>query len=125
MESPPLAAHYLPLWSSRGAAAAGRPLPARRRDAAAAERADQPPWCPEFDGQTKVSSLQTGVFAGPVGSPVGQHLLKPEAVAFRCPGRVWPGAGALGDTAAGMESRTSCAWPCRGEELPWPGSGTR
>src|SRR5215218_5505014 len=34
--------------------------------------ADQPPRCPEFDGQTRVSSLQTGVFAGPVGSPVGQ-----------------------------------------------------
>lgn len=34
---------------------------------------DQPPWCPEFDGRVRVSSLQTGLFAGPVGSAVGQH----------------------------------------------------
>lgn len=31
------------------------------------------PWCPEHDGETRVSSIQTGVFAGPLGSPVGQH----------------------------------------------------
>src|ERR687888_251062 len=41
---------------------------------------DQPPWCPEFDGQTRVSSLQTGVFAGPVGSPVGQSRFRPGLV---------------------------------------------
>jgi hypothetical protein len=33
---------------------------------------DQRPWCPEFDGEVKVSSIQTGVFAGPVGSKLGQ-----------------------------------------------------
>ena len=42
--------------------------------------ADQRPWCPELDGPTRVSSLQTGVYAGPVGSPVGQHRFHPEAV---------------------------------------------
>jgi hypothetical protein len=42
--------------------------------------ADQPPWCPEFDGQTRVSSLQTGVFAGPVRSTAGQHRFKPGLV---------------------------------------------
>ena len=41
---------------------------------------DQPPWCPEFDGGTRVSSLQTGVFAGPLGSGVGQHRFTPDAV---------------------------------------------
>jgi Glycosyl hydrolases family 16 len=69
---------YLPQWSSRAAAAAryrlgGGQLRLRIE-------ADQPPWCPEFDGQTRVSSLQTGVFAGPVGSPVGQSRFKPELV---------------------------------------------
>jgi hypothetical protein len=39
--------------------------------------ADQRPWCPEFDGQTRVSSLQTGVFAGPIGSTVGQSRFTP------------------------------------------------
>jgi hypothetical protein len=70
--------HHLPQWSSREASAA------RYRLGDGALRlvieADQPPWCPEFDGRTRVSSLQTGVFAGPVGSPVGQHRFKPEVV---------------------------------------------
>jgi hypothetical protein len=30
-----------------------------------------------------VSSLQTGVFAGPVGSAIGQHRFHPEAVVRR------------------------------------------
>ncbi|HEY4727444.1 MAG TPA: hypothetical protein VIJ32_04470, partial [Actinomycetes bacterium] len=48
--------HYLPQWSSREASAA------RYRLGDGTLRlvieADQPPWCPEFDGQTRVSSLQ-------------------------------------------------------------------
>jgi beta-glucanase (GH16 family) len=42
--------------------------------------ADQQPWCPELDGDVRVSSLQTGVFAGPAGSTVGQHRFDPKAV---------------------------------------------
>jgi Glycosyl hydrolases family 16 len=42
--------------------------------------ADQEPWCPEYDGDVRVSSLQTGLFAGPVGSTVGQHRFNPESV---------------------------------------------
>jgi hypothetical protein len=70
--------YYLPHWSTR------------KRSAARYEIADgclqllltddQPPWCPEFDGEVRVSSLQTGLFAGPVGSPIGQHRFHPEAV---------------------------------------------
>jgi hypothetical protein len=33
----------------------------------------QEPWSPEFAGHLRVSSLQTGMFAGPVGSAIGQH----------------------------------------------------
>jgi beta-glucanase (GH16 family) len=33
---------------------------------------DQQPWCPEFDGEVKASCIQTGLFAGPVGSGRGQ-----------------------------------------------------
>jgi hypothetical protein len=66
--------HYLPQWSSREAAAA------RYRLGDGVLRlvieAGQPPWCPEFDDGTLVSSLQTGVFAGPVGSPIGQSRFK-------------------------------------------------
>jgi hypothetical protein len=70
--------YYLPQWSSREAAAAryqlgGGVLRLLIED-------DQQPWCPEFDGQTRVSSLQTGVFAGPVGSTLGQSRFNPGLV---------------------------------------------
>jgi hypothetical protein len=70
--------YYLPHWSSRERAAArysvgGGELRLRIDP-------DQPPWCPELDGGTRVSSLQTGAFAGPVGSRVGQHRFHPDAV---------------------------------------------
>jgi Glycosyl hydrolases family 16 len=69
---------YLPQWSSREAAAA------RYRLGGGVLRlvieADQQPWCPEFDAETRVSSLQTGVFAGPLGSQVGQSRFKPGLV---------------------------------------------
>jgi hypothetical protein len=70
--------YYLPQWSSREASAArydvGGGVLRLRIDA------DQEPWCPEFDGQIRVSSLQTGLFAGPVGGTVGQHRFHPGMV---------------------------------------------
>jgi hypothetical protein len=69
--------YYLPHWSSRERSAA------RYEIAGGFLRllidADQQPWCPEFDGQTRVSSLQTGAFAGRVGSTIGQHRFTPDA----------------------------------------------
>src|SRR5215207_6283164 len=41
---------------------------------------DQEPWCPELDGPIRVSLLQTGLFAGPVGSPFGTLRFNPAAV---------------------------------------------
>jgi Glycosyl hydrolases family 16 len=70
--------HYLPQWSTsertRARYALGDGLLRLRIEA------DQEPWCPELDGDVRVSSLQTGVFAGPVGSSVGQHRFSPDAV---------------------------------------------
>jgi hypothetical protein len=66
--------YYLPQWSSREASAARYEI-----DGGLLQlhiEADQQPWCPEFDGETRVSSLQTGVFAGPVGSSAGQSHFK-------------------------------------------------
>jgi hypothetical protein len=62
--------YYLPQWSSRSASATRYSL----RDGALclAIEADQPPWCPEFDGWIRVSSLQTGLYSGPLLSEIGQ-----------------------------------------------------
>src|SRR3954447_2422614 len=70
--------YYLPQWSSREQSAARYELVDGSLHLQIA--ADQPPWCPELDGDVRVSSLQTGVFAGPVGSTIGQHRFSPRAV---------------------------------------------
>jgi hypothetical protein len=70
--------YYLPHWSSRERSAARYEI-----DEGVLRlliEADQQPWCPELDGETRVSSLQTGAFAGPVGSEIGQHRFHPDAV---------------------------------------------
>jgi hypothetical protein len=68
---------HLPHWSSRRQSAARFAL----RDGTLRLRidADQQAWCPEFDGQLRVSSLQTAVFSGPGGSAIGQHGVMPGA----------------------------------------------
>src|SRR3954451_10377529 len=70
--------HSLPHWSSRAASAARYRLGDGFLRLVVEE--DQPPWCPEFDGQVRVSSLQTAVQAGPVGGTAGQHRFSPSAV---------------------------------------------
>ena len=35
------------------------------------------PWCPDHDGEVRVSSIQTGVRSGPAGSADGQHRFAP------------------------------------------------
>jgi hypothetical protein len=69
---------YLPHWSSRERAAARYEVGGGSLRLLV-ER-DQPPWCPEWDGEVRVSSLQTGAFCGPVGSRIGQHRFHREAV---------------------------------------------
>ena len=70
--------HYLPQWSTPDRTAARYEI----RDGRLRLRidADQPPWCPELDGDLRVSSIQTAVFSGPVGSRIGTHPFHPEAV---------------------------------------------
>jgi len=70
--------YHLPQWSSRAQSAARYRTGPEGLTLRIDE--DQPPWCPELDGGTRVSSLQTGVFSGPVGSTIGQHRFSPEAV---------------------------------------------
>ena len=70
--------YYLPHWSSRTRAAARYEVGGGRLRLLIEH--DQQPWCPELDGETRVSSLQTGAFSGPLGSAVGQHRFHPAAV---------------------------------------------
>ena len=69
---------YLPQWSSRERAAARYKL--GDGFLRLLIDADQEPWAPDLDGEARVSSLQTGVFAGPLGSTIGQHRFSPGAV---------------------------------------------
>jgi hypothetical protein len=69
---------YLPQWSSREASAARYDVGGGRLRLRV--DADQSPWCPDLDGELRVSSLQTGVRSGPLGSAVGQHRFHPDAV---------------------------------------------
>jgi hypothetical protein len=70
--------YYLPHWSSRERSQA------RYRLGGGVLRllieADQEPWCPEYDEHVRVSSLQTGLYAGSVGTAIGQHRFNPAAV---------------------------------------------
>ena len=70
--------HYLPHWSNRERSAARYELADDRLTLRI--DADQEPWCPTLDGEIRVSSLQTGQFAGPVGSTIGQQRFNPAAV---------------------------------------------
>jgi hypothetical protein len=62
---------YLPQWSSRKKSKPNYKL----KDSCLVLQIteDQQPWCPEFNGEVKCSSIQTGVFAGKLGSSIGQH----------------------------------------------------
>jgi hypothetical protein len=69
---------YLPQWSSRE-----RSKPEYRFDQGNLVlliKEDQQPWCPEFNGEVKVSSLQTGLFSGELGSDIGQHKFNPSCL---------------------------------------------
>jgi hypothetical protein len=75
--------HYLPHWSTWERSAARYEL--RDGFLNLLIDADQKPWCPEFDGSVRVSSLQTGLFAGLAGSSVGQHRFNPNALVRQGP----------------------------------------
>jgi hypothetical protein len=62
--------YYLPHWSSRERSAARYGI--HDGTLRLLIEADQEPWCPEFDGDVRVSSLQTGLYTG-------QHRFNPAA----------------------------------------------
>ncbi len=69
---------YLPHWSSRAQSAANYYF--EQGNLVLQITADQQPWCSEFDGAIKASSIQTGEFAGPLGSKAGLLRFHPDCV---------------------------------------------
>lgn len=69
---------YLPQWSSIERSRPNYEL--RNQNLILQITKNQLPWCPEFDGQVKVSNLQTGVWSGPEGSRSGQHRFSQDLV---------------------------------------------
>ena len=69
--------NYLPHWSTWDRAAARYAIEDGRLHLRIDK--DQPPWCPDIDGDLKVSSIQTGLFAGERDTPNGQHQFNPSA----------------------------------------------
>ena len=69
--------YYLPQWSSRERTRARYEVGDHlilRIDA------DQPAWAPEYDGELRVTNLQTGVRSGPLGSHDGQLRFRDDVV---------------------------------------------
>jgi hypothetical protein len=63
--------YYLPHWSSREQSKASYVLKDGKLVLQITK--NQQPWCPEFDREVRCSSIQTGEFAGDLGSRLGQH----------------------------------------------------
>jgi hypothetical protein len=70
--------HHLPHWSNRVASAARYSV--GPSGLSLLIEADQPPWYPDGDRFTRISTLQTGGFSGRLGSTIGQHHFRPELV---------------------------------------------
>lgn len=70
--------YYLPQWSSRENSKPKYHFADGNLVLKITE--DQKPWCPEFNGEVKCSSIQTGVYAGALGTSKGQHKFNPECV---------------------------------------------
>jgi hypothetical protein len=64
-------AGYLPQWTTPDRSAARYVFDDGRF--ALEITPDTQPWCPDHDGDVRVSSIQTGVRSGPAGSADGQH----------------------------------------------------
>lgn len=62
---------YLPQWSTREKSRPSYRIENNQLTLYIADK--QKPWCPKWNGEIRVSNLQTGVFSGKVGSNQGQH----------------------------------------------------
>jgi hypothetical protein len=66
--------YYTPHWSSRERTAARYTVGPEGLELRI--DADSSPWAPEWDGDVRVSHLQSGQWSGAAGSPIGQHRFR-------------------------------------------------
>jgi len=79
--------HYLPQWSSRAESAASYTVTGSQL--VLTIPAEHPMWCPEDHAPLRVSGIQSGVFSGPVGSPIGQQPVRDGALVREEQGSHW------------------------------------
>ncbi|MBP2436852.1 glycoside hydrolase family 16 protein [Microbacterium amylolyticum] len=111
---------YLPQWTTPDRCAA------RYRTGVGLELridADQPAWSPEWNGELRVSNLQTGVGSGPVGSERGQHRFRPDLIVRtpREPRTLWSaGLGVVEVTLEGVSDPSAliALWMIGLEDVP-------
>ena len=70
--------YYLPQWSSRESSRPNYYF--SNGNLVLTITQNQKPWCPEFNGDVKCSSLQTGTYSGKLGSNKGQHKFNPKCI---------------------------------------------
>ena len=70
--------YYLPQWSSKDLSRARYRLINNQLQLNI--EADQKPWSPDYNGDLRVSSLQTGCYSGELGSSQGQHRFRDDLV---------------------------------------------
>ncbi|MEM6429624.1 MAG: glycoside hydrolase family 16 protein [Deinococcota bacterium] len=69
---------YLPQWASRASTQPRYSLVNGQLHLRIDQ--DQQPWSPEYNGNIRVSNLQTGCYSGPVGSRLGQHPFRNDLI---------------------------------------------
>ena len=70
--------YYLPHWSSKEMTKPNYEIKAGNLTLKITE--EQKPWCPEFNGEVKCSSIQTGLYSGKLGTAIGQHKVSPACI---------------------------------------------
>ena len=80
--------YYLPHWSSRSRTAATYVV--KDDGLHLSIPVDQPVWCPDLhDEPLRVSGIQSGSFAGPVGTSIGQQPFRDELVVAEAQPTFW------------------------------------
>jgi hypothetical protein len=99
--------HYLPEWTTPDRSQARYAFDGDGLELLV--EAGQPAWRPE-DGLLRVSSIQTGTFSGPLGSPVGQSRNRPDR-RVRTPQptrRLWTPSGGLVEATVRASGDPTC-----------------